>query len=35
MGEVDTGKRSGQRVGGGKKNPLDVTEMFEAFVKMK
>lgn len=27
--------RGGQKAGGGKKNPLDVTDMFEAFMKMK
>lgn len=27
--------QGGQKVGGSKKNPLDVTEMFEAFMKMK
>ncbi|MDE7200095.1 MAG: DnaJ domain-containing protein [Lachnospiraceae bacterium] len=27
--------QGGQKAGGGKKNPLDVTEMFEAFMKMK
>lgn len=26
---------NGQKVGGAKKNPLDVTEMFETFMKMK
>lgn len=29
------GSRGGQKAGGGKKNPLDVTDMFEAFMKMK
>lgn len=27
--------QNGQKVGGAKKNPLDVTEMFETFMKMK
>ena len=27
--------QGGQKAGGGKKNPLDVTDMFEAFMKMK
>lgn len=27
--------QGGQKAGGGKKNPLDVTEMFEAFMKVK